>query len=36
MKQVANRPEDRIDIEKLRIIGDIARHESQRNPAAGD
>ena len=36
MKQAANRPEDCIDIEKLRIIADIARHDSERNPAAGD
>jgi hypothetical protein len=36
MKQVANRPEDRIDIEKLRIIGEIPPDESERNAAAGD
>jgi hypothetical protein len=36
MKQAANRPEDRIDIEKLRIIGDIPPDESERNPAERD
>ena len=36
MKQAANRPEDRIDIEKLRIIANIAPNDSERNPAAGD
>jgi hypothetical protein len=36
MKQAANRPEDRIDIEKLRIIANIAADDSERNPAAGD
>jgi len=36
MKQIANRPEDRIDIEKLRLIGDIPADESERNAAAGD
>jgi hypothetical protein len=36
MKQAANRPEDRIDIEKLRIIANIGADESERNPPAGD
>jgi hypothetical protein len=36
MKQEADRPEDRIDIEKLRIIGEIAPNDPERNPTAGD
>jgi hypothetical protein len=36
MKEVANRPEDRIDIEKLRIIAELRANDSERNPAAGD
>jgi hypothetical protein len=36
MKQVANRNQDRIDIEKLRIIAELDSDDSERNPAAGD
>jgi hypothetical protein len=36
MKEAADRTQDRIDIEKLRIIADLGTRESERNPAAGD
>lgn len=36
MKQVADRAQDRIDIEKLRLIAELSRDESERDQAAGD
>jgi hypothetical protein len=36
MKQAADRTQDRIDIEKLRIIAELDPNESERKPAAGD
>jgi hypothetical protein len=36
MKEVADRTQDRIDIEKLRIIEELARHEPRQSETAGD
>jgi predicted nucleotidyltransferase len=36
MKEIVNRTQDRLDIEKLQKIAEIRRNESERNQAAGD